>query len=329
MPAKIPSGGVPTIGPSPVATPARWVRVIGFVLGVALIAAAAYVLVLQREDLDRCWIAARAAPAWVVIATLLLPLVNWILTSLIFWALTRRFGSVGLGEMSMLIGSAWLLNMLPFKPGLMGRIAYHKAISGIPVATSLLVTVTALLSGGVGIVLAISAQLAIDGSLCNAVPARVLAPIVAIVFALALIPGAIFAWINTRKGRPALAGGAAVAFAVAVRILDTHVWALRYLLAFKLIGMGQHYGVCVLVSGVSQIAGQFPIQFGLREWSVGVSSAVLRPATTGVSAAATVPGLTVDLVCRAAEIVCALPIGLISTLWVYRHIRRNRAESGF
>lgn len=320
-----PSGGVPPIGPSPITTPARWVRIVGFVLGVALLAAAAYVLVLQRDDLARCWNAARAAPAWIVLATLLLPLVNWLLTSLIFWALTRRFGSVGFGEMSMLIGSAWLLNMLPLKPGLMGRIAYHKAISGIPVATSLLVTVTALLSGGVGIVLAISAQLVTDDSLRDAVPARVLAPIVAIVFALALVPGALFAWVNTRKGRPALTGGVAVGFAVAVRILDTHVWALRYLLAFKLIGMDQPYGVCVLVSGVSQIAGQFPIQFGLREWSVGVSSAVLRPAATGVTAATAVPGLTVDLVCRVAEIVCALPIGLISTLWVYRHIRRNRA----
>ena len=225
MSAMTPSGGVPSIGPSPITTPARWVRIVGFVLGVALLAAAAYVLVLQRDDLARCWNAARAAPAWIVLATLLLPLVNWLLTSLIFWALTRRFGSVGFGEMSMLIGSAWLLNMLPLKPGLMGRIAYHKAISGIPVATSLLVTVTALLSGGVGIVLAIFAQLVTDDSLRDAVPARVLAPIVAIVFALALVPGALFAWVNTRKGRPALTGGVAVGFAVAVRILDTHVWA--------------------------------------------------------------------------------------------------------
>lgn len=325
MPAMIPSGDVPAIGPSPGTTPALWLRVVGFVLGLALLAAAAYVLVLQRDDLIRCWQAARHAPVWIVVATLLLPMVNWLLTSLIFWALTRRFGSVGYREMCMLIGSAWLLNMLPFKPGLMGRIAYHKAISNIPVATSLMVTITALLTGGVGIVTALTAQLAGDGSLRAAVPLGVLAPMVTVVCALAIIPGAVFAWINKRKGRPALAGGPAAAFAVAVRVIDTHVWAFRYLLAFRLIGVDQPYGVCVLVASVSQIAGQFPIQFGLREWSVGVSSAALRSSATGLTAAGAVAGLTVDLVCRAAEIVCALPIGLISTLWVYRHIRRNRA----
>jgi hypothetical protein len=326
MSALDPSRGAPLSGPSQVTPPARWIRAVGFLLGVLLLAAAAFVLIGQREELLRCWQAARAAPAWLVLAILLLPLVNWLLTSLIFWALTRRFGAVGLREMSMLIGSAWLLNMLPFKPGLMGRIAYHKAISGIPIATSLAVTVTALLTGGVGIVLAISAQVAINSSLRAAVPARLLAPIIAIVFALALLPGAAFAWINARKGRPALAGGPAAAFAVAVRVADTHVWALRYFLAFHLIGLDQPYGVCVVVSGVSQIAGQFPIQFGLREWSVGISSAVLRPIAPGggAGAAIAVPGLTADLVCRAAEIACALPVGLVSTLLVYRHLRRKR-----
>lgn len=325
MPATIPSGDASANGPSPAATPARWLRVVGFVLGITLLAAAAYVLVLQRDDLARCWQAARHAPAWIVLATLLLPLLNWLLTSLIFWTLTRRFGSVGYREMSMLIGSAWLLNMLPFKPGLMGRIAYHKAISGIPVATSIMVTITALLTGGVGIVIALTAQLAIDGSLRAAVPLAVLAPMVATVFALAIIPGVVFAWINKRNGHPAFAGGPAAGFAIIVRVIDTHVWAIRYHLAFRLVGLDQPYGVCVLVAGVSQIAGQFPIQFGFREWSVGVSSAALRSSAPGISAAAAVPGITVDLICRAAEIVCALPIGLVSTLWVYRHIRRNRA----
>ncbi len=324
MPAMTPSGDVPANGPSPGATPARVLRILGFLLGILLLAAAAYVLLLQRDDLARCWQAARHSPAWIVLATLALPLLNWLLTSLIFWALTRRFGTVGYREMSMLIGSAWLLNMLPFKPGLFGRIAYHRTISGIPVATSIMVTITALLTGGVGIVIALALQLAIDTSLRAVVPLTVLAPIVALVCVLAIMPGVAFALINKHKGRPMLAGGPAVGFAIIVRVIDTHVWAFRYLLAFRLVGLDQPYGVCVLVAGVSQIAGQFPIQFGLREWSVGVSSAALRSFAAGFSAAAAVPGLTVDLVCRAAEIVCALPVGLVSTLWVYRHIRRNR-----
>jgi hypothetical protein len=325
MPAIDPSGGVPTTGTAPRATAARWVRIVGFILGVALLAAAIYVLIQQRDDLARCWQAARGAPAWLVLATLLLPLVNWLLTSLIFWTLTRRFGSVGYREMCMLIGSAWLLNMLPLKPGLLGRIAYHKAISGIPVATSLMVTITAMLTGAIGIVVVLLAQIALDSSLRAAVPARLLLPVVVGVCLFALLPAVVLAWINRSKGRPVFSGGRAAAIAVIIRLADTHVWALRYFLAFRLIGLDQAYGVCVVVSGVSQIAGQAPIQFGLREWSVGVSSAVLRPVATGLNAAAVVPGLTADLVCRAAEVACALPIGLVSTLWVYRHIRRKRA----
>src|SRR6185369_17669967 len=121
MPAIDPSGGVPPI-PSRGAVAARWTRIVGFALGIVLLATAFWVLFQHREDLSRCWQAAYAAPAWLVHATLLLPLVNWLLTSLIFWALTRRVGRVGYREMCMLIGSAWLLNMLPLKPGLFGRI---------------------------------------------------------------------------------------------------------------------------------------------------------------------------------------------------------------
>lgn len=298
-------------------------RAIGFVLGALLLAAALVALSGHRDELEHSWSAVQTASPWLILAILLLPLVNWAITSAIFWTLTRPFGRVGPWEMSALIGSAWLLNMLPFKPGLVGRIAYHKAISGIPVATSLLVTGTALLTGGVGIAIVLGVQLAFDRELRSQVPWGVLFPVGAMVFMLALIPGFTLAWRNRRARRPGLGMQTAALLAVVLRILDTGVWALRYSLAFKLIAHEQPVGVCVVVACVSQIAGQSPIQFGLREWAVGVTSGVLRPAPGVLGTAAAVPGLTVDIICRASEICCALPVGIVSTLWVFRHLRRK------
>ncbi|HMN39222.1 MAG TPA: hypothetical protein PKE29_00135 [Phycisphaerales bacterium] len=296
---------------------ARVLRIAANVAGCLLLVAAVVVVYGNRGMLAGAWGAAGEAPAWVFPAIALLPLANWAITSAIFWTLTRRYGRVGLWEMGALIGSAWLLNMLPFKPGLVGRVAYHKAISGIPIRTTVLVTLVALLSGGLGVLAAIGVQVAADSSLREAVPTDRLLVIAMCFVAGAAVP-VILLWV--RRGW-VVAGSHSgdVAIAVALRIVDTHVWALRYWLAFGLIGQGQPYGVCVIVSGVSQLAGQFPIQVGVREWAVGVSTSALRGGAA-VSAATVAPGMTVDLIGRAAEVVCAIPVGLVSFVWVHRRL---------
>jgi hypothetical protein len=303
----------------------RWTRWIGFLVGLALLGAAAYVLSGHRRELARAWEAARGASPLLVVAVLLLPLGNWAITSAMFWILTRRFARVGIWEMAAIMGSAWLLNMVPLKPGLVGRLAYHKAISGIPVATSIVVTITATLTGLVGIALAIGAQLAFDVSLRAAAPAGLLLPMVGLMIALVLGPAFVLGWRARVHGFPAHAGAGPIAAVLLLRFADTHLWAFRYLLAFRLIGHDQPYGVCVVVAGVSQIAGQLPVQFGVREWAVGVSSGVLRPVGGLAAGAGAVPGLTVDFLCRAAEICCALPVGIVSSLWIHRRLRQIRA----
>jgi len=260
-----------------------------------------------------------------VIGFVLLPLANWLVTSAIFWVLTRRLAPVGRWEMCALIGSAWLANMAPGKPGLIGRLAYHRAISGMPVAQSAMVTVMAMLTGGVGIVVALAVQLAIDERLRWIVGFERLALVAGVIVLAALAPGVLLAVRRRRAGLPLLSGGGAIVAAVALRILDMHIWALRYLLAFRLVAHEQEYGVCVVVAGVSQIAAQIPVSIGLREWAVGVSAGVLRPAAGPVNAAAAIPGLTADLLCRAAEVVCAIPVGIVSYIWVLRHLHRKRA----
>jgi hypothetical protein len=308
---------------------ARWTRVAGFVLGLLFLAAAGCVLFRQRDELSTAWSAARAAPWSLILAVALLPLGNWGLTSAIFWVLTRRYARVGGWEMAALLGSAWLLNMLPFKPGLVGRVAYHRQISRIPVVTSVLVTITAMLTGVFGIAVALAAQLAIDRSLRAQAPPAMFVVMIGVVLGLAAGLAAILAWRTRVAGLPMFSGPWAVSAAVLLRVADTHVWSLRYALAFRLIGHEQAYGVCVVVASVSQIAAQLPVQFGLREWAVGGSSGLLGSRSSTLTSASAAPGLTVDLLSRAAEICCALPVGLVSSLWIWRRLRRLRAERQF
>jgi len=302
----------------------RFIRPLSLVAGLLLLGAASYVIAKQRDELSDAWHSVAAAPGWLIGAVLLLPLANWVISSAIFWILTRRLAPVGKWEMAALIGSAWLLNMLPFKPGLVGRLAYHKAISGIPVVKSVLVTLTALLTGGAGIVITLLAQLVFDEPLRRLVGLERLAPVAAGIVLAAVLPGAVLAL--RRKGEAFAVFGSApvLGTAVLLRVADMHIWSLRYFLAFRLIAHDQPYGICVVVAGVSQIAAQLPL-LGVREWAVGVTSGVLRPVPGVAGAASAAPGLTVDILCRVTEIACAIPVGVASYIWVFRHLRRARA----
>jgi hypothetical protein len=302
----------------PARAPNAWARRATYAIGVVLLGAAIAVVYRQHGEFATALAAAKSAPAWKFGAILLLPLVNWALTSVLLWTLMRPFGRVGRWEMAALVGSAWLGNMLPGKPGFIGRVAYHKAVNGIPVRSSLLATMTALLTGGLGIVIALAVQLVADPALRRDVPLNRLVPVVLAISGAALLPAAVLALRGRKAGLPVFETGWVLAAAVTIRLCETYVWALRYWLAFSLIGQGQSYGVCVIVAGVSQIAGILPVPLGLREWSVGVAASVVRPG-------AAVPGLTVDLVTRAAEVAVAIPVGVVGYVWICRRMARARA----
>jgi hypothetical protein len=292
-----------------------------FALGLLLLSAALWVVAMQGEALALAWQNAHTAPSWMLASLLALPLVNWLLTSVVFWTLTRAYGTVGFGEMAALMGSAWLLNMLPMKPGLAGRVAYHKAISGISVATSLGVLVTALACGGIGIVIACAIALMIEPGLISRLPGHGVVLAIGVVALGVAMPVGVLMLQRYRSRVSVSAGIGRVAICVGVRVIETFVWALRYWLIFRLIGQEQSFGVCTLIAGASQLAGQVPIQLGLREWAVGLSSAALTPGTSAV------PGLTCDLINRACEIAAALPVGLISAAWVFRKMRRVQQQT--
>ncbi|HYE03230.1 MAG TPA: hypothetical protein VD963_08335 [Phycisphaerales bacterium] len=305
------------------APPPRWRGPALFIAGVLLLAAAVWAVTTRGPDLARAWSAARAAPVWLVVLVLALPLANWALTTALFWRLTRRFAPVGAGEMTALIGSAWLLNYLPLRPGMLGRMAYHKHVHGIRYRDSLDVMLWSVGATAAGAALVLGAILACSG---RAPWVSVGAGVIAgILLGIALVwRGAAHAWI-----------------ALTLRTLDVLVWCVRYWAAFALLGRGISPLEAGILAAASQGAMVVPVQLGVREWLVGSAYAALpalgalagpdlpgparAPAppppaaeSAGAALAAMTPGLLAELVNRAAELLIALPAGLVSTAWLAR-----------
>ncbi len=280
-----------------------WRHIAGFALGAALFVAAIWAIASNRGEIDSALESARRAPWWVVAAVVVLPVINWLLVGTSFAVLQNRYGRVGLGEMLALIGSAWLLNYLPFKPGMFGRLAYHKHVNGIRYADSarVLVASVSLTAGSIGVLLVIALLVRMSPPALGwlwCLPVPVLLGIAALVL--------------PRHGpwwwRLALAG--------LLRYLDTMVWIGRYAAAFAMVGSPLDFQTALFVAAVSQIALLIPLAgngLGVREWGVRAASAVQI-------------GLLADVINRAAEVAVALPIGLAGSLWAARILSEHRSR---
>ncbi|HYC99669.1 MAG TPA: hypothetical protein VEB22_00450, partial [Phycisphaerales bacterium] len=258
-----------------------------------------------------------------------LPLASWLLVTLLFHVLTNHCAKVRLGEMTALIGSAWLLNVIPGRPGLMGRVAYHTLVNRMSMKDCVKVIVMGVAANAVAIALALLLIGAtyMGGSMLPGTLAADYAPRLLVFGAggtLALLLSA--AWLQ-RSGKPVTAGPMTpwrFTFAVAMRYADYLVWVARYWLAFTVIGAPITLAEAAGVAVVSQVVQLSPAQLGIREWAVGLAGAFL-PSLKSTAATTTVKsatGLTADLLNRAAELAVSVPVGLICTWWVFRAVKR-------
>jgi len=258
--------------------------------------------------------AARDASWWLIVLAIALPCINWLHMSVIFWLLTRRRapGRVVLGEMTALIGSAWLLNYIPMRPGLFGRIALHRSVHNIPVRDSTLVLIENIACGGVAIVLALVGVLAMRQTQpqwhAATLGSTLLLPPVFLSLALT---GAWRTW----------------SVATLLRAMDLIAWSARYAVAAAITGNPVSISEAVALAVVSQIAMLVPLAgngLGLREWAIGFTAASL-PAAWSLNAQgmSSETGLLVDLMNRAAELAAAIPVGLVCGLVVARRLTRR------
>lgn len=323
-----------TGGATPFATLRRRVLPWLQAAGIVLLLVAVYLVVRQQDLLSNAWSSLKAAPAWQIAAVVLLPLTNWFITSLLFYTLTRHSTKVRLGEMTALIGSAWLLNIIPGRPGLMGRVAYHTVVNHMPVKDSVKVIVVGIVANAVAVALALvligaaflAGQMLPPQLAADATPKFL---IMGAAVTLALLISV--AWYQRggggRQNTKAPVAAWRFAFAVAMRYADYLVWVTRYWLAFKVIGLEITLTEAAGIAVVSQIVQLSPVQLGPREWAVGLAGAFLpslKQTAATASTARTATGLTADLLNRAAELVVQLPVGLVCTWWVFRELKRAK-----
>lgn len=293
---------------------ARLRRVAGYVLGVGVLVAAVWAVASQREMLDSAWASLRRTPVWMIVTLVGLPAANLAATAGVLTLLIRRHGRVGMREMTALVASAWLLNYLPLRPGLVGRITYHKWVNGIGVRASVGVVLEAIACGAAALVMLVAA---------GAVVARIEAH-PAVLACAALTPSALAGIASTGlQGHNRMR-----AMALALRYLDTLLWVLRYLLVFRAIGVPVSFVQAAGAAAVSQAVLLVPIVgngLGLREWAVGAVSSAMPVAEKGVRVTVTA-GLAADLLNRALEVVAAVPIGLAGVAYLSGRIRRARPD---
>lgn len=271
---------------------------------------------------------------WHITVACAIPVANFFLTAAIFWILTERSlpgiklrpgeptpKGITYREMLALITSGTLLNQLPAKPGIIGRVVYHKVITLIPIRTTVVVMLQAVGAGGLGVFMLITCGTlwAAFGPIAGAAP---------------LVPILIWAALSLRRARRSgvrhLGLPMAAGLCVAIRLIETAGWAVRYWILLDVAGRPIDFSLAVIIAGASQLAILLPVQVGLREWTVGAVLALLGPAiTTGgdpnAASAQTLelarPGLLADLLCRGADLSVMIPAGLLASWFVYRRIK--------
>lgn len=277
----------------------RWLRWVGLAVGAGLLAAAVITVAREHETIAVALDTVRrptAGTAFLLAGTVV---ANVVLAGLTFSVLIARYGRVGLLEMQALIAAAALLNFLPLRPGLFGRIAYHRTVNGIPAMDSVKAVVQA---AGLSVAVAAYLALALAVSVQLAVPLWATAGLPVPVLAAATAVRGLRIWV--------LAG--------LTRYLGVMVWAVRYHAAFTLLGSPIDADAALAFACVSSLAMLVPFVgngLGLREWGVGLAAPLLTPYALQL-------GLMGELVNRGAELVVVLVLGLGGLAWLTARARR-------
>jgi uncharacterized membrane protein YbhN (UPF0104 family) len=296
-------------------------RVIAYAVAIVLLALAVVTIVRSRDGAALPSLAAHL-PSLAMLAGL--TLATAILSGVAFRILTVRYGHVSWLEMIALVNTAWLLNFLPLRPGLFGRVAYHKTVHGIAVRDSIRVLLWAYTLSLAGAFLGL--VLGVAGASMPGLDRWL--PAIAAVLVLSL---AVFAaWARHVRPQPDPEVWRAIAV-LAIRCVELHLWAARYFVCFDLVGHPVTWSAALIFAAVSTIASLIPLTgngLGVREWAVG-GLAWLLPGVLAAGTAVTLDiGLEADLLNRAVEVLVAVPVGLASAVVVHRFSRAASTRVG-
>lgn len=300
----------------------RTTRLIASGVGLALFAAAVWVVASRWTDFASALREATHARWWTLPALVILPWISCALATGMYHQLLNRDDPaaprVRYGEGLAVIACTWLMNYLPARPGMFGRLAYHKIVNHMPLRHSISMSIVAVTCAGVSVALLVLVALSVH--------ALQGAPI-AIAFALPL-PAVLMvvAGVLTRSRELPRR----YLFACAIRYIDVLTWLGRYVCAFAALGRPLALSEAVALTAVSQAAMVVPLVsngLGLREWAVGLLAPVL-PAwmRTGPALSFNV-SLAGDVLHRAADVLAAVPAGLVGSYFVSRRLKAAAAAA--
>jgi hypothetical protein len=274
---------------------------VGLVVGLGLLAGAVLTVAREHETLAAALDTVRRPSLGRVLGLVAAIVANVVLTALMFNVLISRYGRVAVVEMQALVAASALLNFLPLRPGLFGRIAYHRTFNAIPAVATVKMVIQAA-----GLSVVVAAYLALALAISARLPLPLWVPVglpVPLLAAAAAIPSPARVWMA----------------AALVRYLDVMIWAVRYHVAFALIGAPIEPQGALAFSCLSLVVMLVPLVgggLGLREWAVGLAAPLLTPYVLGL-------GLAADLVNRAAELVVISVLGLGGIAWLTWRARRE------
>lgn len=293
-----------------------WARWVGLALAIVLMGGVAWKL--SSGGAWHTLVESVRAASWTQLAALVgLPMLNLLLTAATFWVLTNgdEEGAprVGLGEMTALIATAGVMNFLPVKAGMVGRVAYHKMWNGIPVRKSVRVIVVELVVSAAACAMLMMA--AVVSVRAGVRWVWLASPIVAC--------AAVASVLRARRG-----AGWRVAAALGLQYADMLAWGARYVVCFAVMGKSLTMVQSAALTAVAQVASLIPIggsSLGLREWTIGLVSSAL-PEWAGRAAGTLAEGLSADLLNRTGEIMALVPLGVVGGMWVARRVGRGKED---
>lgn len=282
----------------------RMYRRIGSIAGLVLVAAGIVSVLRDGAVADSLARAVRSPDLGALGLLVASVVATQLLSSVVLWVLTRRAGRVGVVEMNALVAASTLGNYVPMQAGSIGRVAYHKAVNGIPVRESLVVIVQAT-------VLTFVVVCVMGAAALGAKAAGVAWWSVAFVPAL---------WLPLAVQPPLRA----FALAAAIRSVEVLAWTLHAWAAFRLSGWPVGPETALGASLVACAANLVPFVgngLGVREWAVAAAAPMLG----GYERDA---GLAAELVGRAIDVAVAVPLGLLAAAWLVRRVAAAARAGG-
>lgn len=303
------------------------------VLPLGLVAALSAYVWSERDQLEPL----TNAPLRDIVAIGVLVAAAHFLNSSEFWLLYRAQGvDSGIGENWLVFLAANLGNYLPAQAGALYRIRYMRTIHDVAYSA------TVAVYGSNLIITLIGASFAgLAGAIgFSVVSGELVVPVIVGYVALLVLAAAVFAiplpgflerrgrvaraWQSFRVGFDQTRESTRLTIAIAlIEALKYFVTALRFLLAFRLLGFTESYWFFLALApaaGLAQFVSFTPGAIGFREGFLAATALALgAPLSTGLLAA------TAD---RAVMLATSVLLGSVGFAWTYPRLRRAELALG-